>query len=97
MKKEPVKIELALADGKTKKAIFHICCYCKKIKDDIGSWYEGDINPKKLSLVEISHAMCPDCAKKFFPEITFETSHDFLNFHINIRNNKDFKKHKKKI
>ncbi|MEN8198741.1 MAG: response regulator [Thermodesulfobacteriota bacterium] len=51
-----------------------ICAYCKKIRDDSGKKHgEGDWKSMEQYLkvhadLDISHGICPECAKKNFPE-----------------------------
>lgn len=48
--------------------ILPFCSFCKKIRDDQGYWEQVDTYIRKHSEAEISHAICPDCFKKEYPE-----------------------------
>ncbi len=45
-----------------------ICASCKKIRDDKGYWNQIETYIRDHSEVEFSHGICPDCAKKLYPE-----------------------------
>lgn len=64
-----VRIQEALANIKVLGGLIPICSNCKKIRDDKGYWdlLEGYI--QSHSEAKFSHGICPDCAKKLYPEI----------------------------
>jgi PAS domain-containing protein len=45
-----------------------ICASCKKIRDDKGYWKQIETYIRDHSEAEFSHGICPDCAKKLYPE-----------------------------
>jgi len=45
-----------------------ICASCKKIRDDDGYWQEIETYLRSRSDTIFSHGICPDCAKKLYPE-----------------------------
>lgn len=45
-----------------------ICASCKKIRDDRGYWSQIELYIRNHSEVEFSHSICPECAKKLYPE-----------------------------
>jgi hypothetical protein len=49
------------------KGILPLCTYCKKIKDDSGKWEQVDVYIHKHSQADVSHGICPDCMKKYYP------------------------------
>ncbi len=59
----------ALAEIKTLSAFLPICSYCKKIRDDNGSWNQMEQYIGSQTGTEFSHGICPDCAKVHFPDI----------------------------
>jgi DNA-binding response OmpR family regulator len=63
------ELEDALAEIRTLRGILPICSYCKKIRDDEGYWHQVEVYIRDRSEVEFSHGICPDCAKKLYPEI----------------------------
>ena len=63
-----IDLKKALEQVKTLGGLVPICASCKKIRDDKGYWnqlekYLGDHTDAKLT-----HGLCPDCAKLYFPE-----------------------------
>jgi HAMP domain-containing protein len=69
--KEKVIIELnkALSEIKTLRGILPLCSFCKKIRDDKGYWEQVDVYIHKHSQADISHGICPDCAKEHYPDL----------------------------
>ena len=61
------KLQKALDEVQTLRGILPICSYCKKIRDDKGYWEQVDIYIYKHSQADISHSICPNCAKKHYP------------------------------
>ncbi|MEN8189422.1 MAG: response regulator [Thermodesulfobacteriota bacterium] len=53
---------------KALKGILPFCSYCKKIRDDKGYWEQIEVYVHKYSDADISHSVCPDCAKQYFPD-----------------------------
>ena len=45
-----------------------ICASCKKIRDDKGYWNQIESYIRDHSEAEFSHGICPDCAKKLYPD-----------------------------
>lgn len=62
------KLQDALDKIKTLKGILPICASCKKIRDDKGYWNVIETYIKDHSEADFSHSICPDCAKKLYPE-----------------------------
>ena len=63
------KLEAALEDIKTLKGMLPICAQCKKIRDDKGYWNQIESYIYEHSEAEFSHSICPDCARKFYPDL----------------------------
>ena len=53
---------------KTLRDILPICLFCKKVRDDKGYWEQVDIYIHKYYNADISHGICPECAKTHYPE-----------------------------
>ena len=64
-----VKLREALSQVKLLSGFLPICASCKKIRDDKGYWNQIESYIKERSEVEFSHSICPECAKKLYPEI----------------------------
>jgi PAS domain-containing protein len=58
----------ALAKVKLLSGMLPICASCKKVRDDDGYWNQIDTYIRDHADVEFSHGICPDCAKKLYPE-----------------------------
>lgn len=52
-----------------------ICSSCKKIRDNNGCWNQMESYIRDHSEAEFSHGICPECAKKLYPEY-FEGQND---------------------
>lgn len=67
------ELERTIAEVKTLRGLLPICSSCKKIRDDEGYWEQIDGYIAKHSEVEFSHGVCPDCARKLYPELMSES------------------------
>jgi len=63
------KLEEALAKVKTLSGLLPICASCKKIRDDKGYWNQIEGYIRDHSEAQFSHGICPECAKKLYPEL----------------------------
>ena len=68
--KEALIFELtqALAEVKQLSGLLPICANCKKIRDDQGYWHQVENYVRERSEAEFTHGVCPDCARKLYPE-----------------------------
>jgi CHASE1-domain containing sensor protein len=64
-----MNLQRALEEVENLRGILPICSYCKKVRDDKGYWEQVDVYISKHSQADISHGICPECAKKHYPEI----------------------------
>jgi PAS domain S-box-containing protein len=62
-------LQKALSEVKTLRGFLPICSYCKKIRDDKGYWSQIESYIHKHSDAEFSHGICPECAKKYYPDM----------------------------
>jgi DNA-binding NtrC family response regulator len=62
------ELKEALDHIKQLQGLLPICSACKNIRDDKGYWNRIESYISKNSNVEFSHGICPDCAKKLYPE-----------------------------
>ncbi|MDD5708628.1 MAG: hypothetical protein PHR35_22150 [Kiritimatiellae bacterium] len=60
--------EEAMAQVKILQGFLPICASCKKIRDDQGAWSQMEVYIRDHSEAEFSHGICPDCARKLYPE-----------------------------
>jgi hypothetical protein len=63
-----MELQAALANIKTLRGLLPICASCKQIRDDRGYWTEVEVYIRDHAEVEFSHGLCPDCAKKLYPD-----------------------------
>jgi hypothetical protein len=61
------KLQTTLGEVKTLRGILPICSFCKKIRDDNGSWNHVEIYVQNRSEANFSHGICPDCLQKHYP------------------------------
>lgn len=59
----------ALTKVKTLSGFIPICPSCKKIRDDEGYWNQIEKYLKEHSEAEFTHALCPECARKLYPDL----------------------------
>jgi len=45
-----------------------ICANCKQVRDDTNYWQSVESYLSSHLEIDCSHSLCPDCAKKLFPE-----------------------------
>jgi len=62
------ELQGALTQVKTLRGLLPICSGCKKIRDDQGYWNRIETFITEHSDAQFSHGICPDCAKKYFPD-----------------------------
>ena len=62
------QLQESLSQIKTLKGLLPICASCKKIRDDKGYWNQIENYIREHSEAEFSHGICPECAKKLYPE-----------------------------
>ncbi|MFH0725824.1 MAG: DUF3365 domain-containing protein [Pseudomonadota bacterium] len=63
------ELKTALDNIKTLKGLLPICSSCKKIRDDKGYWNQIEGYIETHSEAEFSHGICPECAKKLYPDL----------------------------
>ena len=64
-----LELQDTLAQLKTLSGLLPICASCKKIRDDDGYWNQLEAYIQDHSDVVFSHGLCPECAKKLYPQI----------------------------
>ncbi len=63
-----LELRESLAKIKTLKGLIPICSGCKKVRDDRGFWEQVEAYIRGHSEAEFSHGLCPDCARRLYPE-----------------------------
>lgn len=66
------ELELALKEVRTLKGIVPICASCKNVRDDQGYWNRVETYLNEHTEAEFSHAVCPDCMKRLYPQFKDE-------------------------
>jgi hypothetical protein len=64
-----VDLQKTLSEVKTLRGFLPICSNCKKIRDDKGYWNQIESYIRDRSEAEFSHGICPECAKKLYPDM----------------------------
>jgi len=67
----PERLEMEACMIRFKKAleshrVVTVCSYCGKTLDKHGKW---TIRTDEVDSVELSHGICPECMKKYFPDL----------------------------
>lgn len=62
------ELQEAIAQIRTLKGIIPICSFCHKIRNDQKSWQKLEKYIGEHSEAEFSHGICPECAKKHYPD-----------------------------
>jgi PAS domain S-box-containing protein len=62
------ELQEALTNVKTLSGLLPICSSCKKIRDDKGYWNRLETYIETRTEVDFTHGICPDCARKLYPE-----------------------------
>jgi signal transduction histidine kinase len=70
VKHRTADLEEALSKVRLLSGFLPICASCKKIRDDQGYWNQIESYIQQHSEAEFSHSICPDCAKKLYPQFT---------------------------
>lgn len=63
------KLQAAIIKARTLSGLLPICAACKKIRDDKGYWKRIEAFISEHSEAEFSHGICPDCARKLYPDL----------------------------
>ncbi len=66
-------LEEAILKVKKLSGLLPICASCKNIRDDKGYWQQIETYIRDHSEAEFSHGICPDCARKLYPEFYYKT------------------------
>ncbi len=74
--KKNADLQLALDEIKQLSGILPICSSCKKIRDDKGYWNQLEAYFSLYSNAQFSHGICPDCAKKLYPDMILDDETD---------------------
>jgi PAS domain S-box-containing protein len=56
-----VQLKDALANVKTLSGLLPMCAWCKRIRDDQGSWSDVEHYVRRQTDADFTHGICPDC------------------------------------
>ncbi len=70
------ELQDALKKVKTLSGLLPICASCKKIRDDRGYWTQVEVYVRDHTEADFTHSICPECAKKLYPDIYSTASYD---------------------
>ncbi len=68
LRQERDKLRAAISEINTLSGLVPICSNCKKIRDDQGYWNQIEKYIGERSNAQFSHGICPECAKKLYPD-----------------------------
>lgn len=54
--------------GRSLQGLLPICSSCKKIRDEHGHWDHVENYIRSRSEADFSHGICPDCARRLYPD-----------------------------
>ena len=69
LEKTRSSLEDALVNVRMLSGLLPICASCKRIRDDNGYWNQIEIYIRDHSEADFSHSLCPDCARKLYPDV----------------------------
>ncbi len=58
------ELQAALAEVKALSGLLPICAWCRKIRDERGSWIQLEQYVVSHSEAEFTHSICPDCSRR---------------------------------
>ena len=66
-------LQTAIDEINTLKGLIPICSNCKRIRDDHGYWQQLECYIQEHTSATFSHSICPECAKKLYPDLYEES------------------------
>jgi hypothetical protein len=68
------ELQAALGKVRTLSGLLPICSACKRIRDDQGYWKQIEVYIRSHSEAEFSHGLCPECARRLYPDLIPDTA-----------------------
>lgn len=65
---QAAELKAALRNVKQLEGMLPICSHCKNIRNDQGYWQVVENYVAQHSGARFSHSICPECARKYYPE-----------------------------
>ncbi len=59
-----VQLKEALANVKTLSGLLPMCAWCKRIRDDEGTWSEVEHYVRRQTAADFTHGICPECQEQ---------------------------------
>jgi hypothetical protein len=69
-REQALREALAEALLKTLRGVVEICAHCKQVRDETGKWVRVEAYVRDRSYADFSHAICPQCLRTNFPEVS---------------------------
>jgi hypothetical protein len=66
------ELRVALASARTLRGLLPVCAWCRRVRTDTGYWQQIETYISTHSDAEITHGVCPDCARSHFPDVAAE-------------------------
>lgn len=63
------ELQESLDNVRTLRGLLPICASCKKIRNDQGYWVQLEAYVRDHTHADFSHGICPDCARRLYPEL----------------------------
>jgi PAS domain S-box-containing protein len=60
------QLQRVLGEVKTLSGLLPICAYCKRIRDEKGSWNQIELYIRERSSANFTHSVCPECASHHY-------------------------------
>ena len=73
------RLQKALDNIQTLEGLLPICASCKNIRNDNGYWQRVEVYIREHSKAKFSHSICPECARRLYPELYHETKTENQN------------------
>lgn len=64
-----IDLQKTLQEIEVLSGLLPICSSCKNIRDDNGYWNQIDSYISSHSQAEFTHSICPNCARKLYPDL----------------------------
>jgi hypothetical protein len=69
LEEKNIELETALGEVKKLSGLLPICAGCKRIREGEGYWKQVELYISENSEAKFSHGICPECTKKYYPEL----------------------------
>ncbi|MFP4526950.1 MAG: hypothetical protein ACLFQX_00255 [Candidatus Kapaibacterium sp.] len=66
LENQMAELQKAQSELKTLSGLLPICSSCKRIRDDMGYWFQIEEYISDRTEAQFSHGLCPTCMKKYY-------------------------------